>query len=150
MKFFNFNVILIFSIFLFISSYGISQVNGVYKSESGFKLIIKDFNKDIGFNVQLSGEKCICDDINGFCEPFYPENPNEDVYYLYYKKNEGRDSEPSEPYIKLTPKNGLFYIDYLDDSIMCPSCWGLDKTFKKIISKTQNPPKKNTKKTQKK
>lgn len=150
MKDFKFKIIVIFSIVLFLSNYGISQINGVYKGESGFKLIIKDFNKEVGFNIQLTGEKCICDDINGWCEAFYPENPNEKVYYLYYQNNDGGGSEPPEPYIKLTPKNGMVYIDYLDDSIMCASCWGLDKVFKKVVPKTQNPTKKDTKKTGKK
>jgi hypothetical protein len=129
-----------------------AQSNGLYKSEYGFTLVVKNSKKNDSFNFNLSGhlqdKNCACFEISGQAssDPLDEEN-NGKISYVFYQKN---DNGEEEPYAHFEFIGDKIFLKFPEGVSFCGNCFEVDTVYKKVVPKKNNTPKKTSKSTKKK
>ncbi len=137
--------IVVFFILITLDVY--AQSNGVYKSEYGFTLIIKNYKKNDSFSFTLSGhlqdKNCACFEISGkaFSDPLDEEN-NANISYQFFQDNSNGESEP---YVWFEGKVDKILISFPEGTTFCGNCFEVDTIYKKVLTQHKTTYKKTAK-----
>ena len=143
---------ILFVLLLNLSLNVFAQSNGIYKSDYGFTMVVKNAKKNNSFTFNLSGhlqdKNCACFEISGQAEtdPLDEEN-NGKISYVYHQYDKNGEADP---YAHFEFKGDKIFITFSEGITFCGNCFAVDNIYKKVVPKNNNAPKPASKSFKKK